>query len=204
MASIHVVKLGGSLMDLSDLPARLSQWMRGVDASQMLLVVGGGVAADVVREMDRAHGLGEERSHWLAIRAMEFNAHVVDAVMGEQVGMAGCLEDAEILWNEGKVAVVSPHMWLEQEEMIGKGIAHRWTFTSDSVAGHIAVQVGAARLTMLKSVLPRVGQSGCVTAQMMADQQIVDSEFPGVVKGLEDVWVCNLRGEGDGVRITVD
>jgi 5-(aminomethyl)-3-furanmethanol phosphate kinase len=204
MAGIHVVKLGGSLLDLSDLPARLNAWMRTVDDSQMLVVVGGGTSADVVREMDKLHKLGEQRSHWLAIRAMEFNAHVVDAVMGDRVGMAGSLGDAELLWGEGKAAVVSPHAWLEQEEMIGKGVGHRWTFTSDSIAGHIAARVEAGRLTMLKSVLPRRDENGKVTAQMMADQRIVDAEFPGVVKGLEEIWVCNLRSDGEGVRVAVD
>ncbi len=198
MAPIHVVKLGGSLMDLSDLPERFKVWRSGLSEARMLIVVGGGAAADVVRAMDARHRLGEAKSHWLAIRAMDFNARVVGAVLGEGYGFAGCLEEALVLWEEEKAVIVSPLAWLEGEEAAGYGIGHRWTFTSDSVAGHVAVRVGAARLTMLKSVLPAGKQ---VTAQSLADEGIVDREFPSVVKGLPEVWVCNLRGSGDGVRL---
>ncbi len=43
---------------------------------------------------------------------------------------------------------------LEREDAIGVRVPHRWTFTSDSVAAHIATRVGAEKLTVLKSTLP--------------------------------------------------
>jgi hypothetical protein len=70
-----VVKVGGSLFDLPDLGSRLQSWLDRLPTRQVLLVPGGGPTADVVRELDRRHGLGDERAHWLALRALMLNAY---------------------------------------------------------------------------------------------------------------------------------
>ena len=41
----------------------------------ILLIPGGGPTADAIRTFDKAHGLGEEASHWLALHALALNAH---------------------------------------------------------------------------------------------------------------------------------
>ena len=68
-----VVKVGGSLFDLPDLGTRLAAWLRQFEESNVLLVPGGGAAADAIRDFDRVHQLGEETSHWLAIQALSLN-----------------------------------------------------------------------------------------------------------------------------------
>ena len=44
--SPHVIKVGGSLLDLPDLPARLDRWLTARGGAKPMLVVGGGVVAD--------------------------------------------------------------------------------------------------------------------------------------------------------------
>ena len=73
----HVIKLGGSLLDLSGLAARLGRFLKNCSAHQRLLIVGGGGVADLVRQFDTLHHLGKEHGHWLAVRAMHFNTHLV-------------------------------------------------------------------------------------------------------------------------------
>ena len=73
-----VVKVGGSLFDHPRLGEGLRAYLNSLHPSEVLLVPGGGRLVDAVRELDRVHGLGEETSHWLAVRAMD--------VMGEVLG----------------------------------------------------------------------------------------------------------------------
>ena len=74
-SSVVVVKVGGSLYDLPDLGSRLRAWLTEQCAGDdVVLVPGGGGTADVIRHFDRVHGLGEETSHWLALRALTLNA----------------------------------------------------------------------------------------------------------------------------------
>src|ERR1051325_5490791 len=83
MSDCCVVKVGGSLFDLPDLRQRMQRFLGDLDAQRVLLVPGGGAAADVVRALDRVHGLGEEASHWLALQAMSVNARFLGALLPE-------------------------------------------------------------------------------------------------------------------------
>src|SRR5437763_15200228 len=79
-AELIVVKVGGSLYDLPDLGPRLAAWLETL-AGPTLLVPGGGTTADIVRDLDRCHGLGEAISHDLALRALTMNAWFLAALL---------------------------------------------------------------------------------------------------------------------------
>jgi aspartokinase-like uncharacterized kinase len=197
--AIHVVKLGGSLLDPGGPPAmleRFERWRRAEMGLRGLLVVGGGAAADIVRNMDAAFGLDQEQAHWLAIRAMEFNAFLVAAALKEVV-MVGAPEACAAAWAASRLAILNPLAWLRHEEEQGITIPHRWTFTSDSIAAHVASRLGAGRLTLLKSTLPR-GECG---PECAAGLGIVDEDFPAAVRGLPRVELVNLRSEGFERRV---
>ena len=72
-----VVKVGGSLFDHPRLGVGLREYLGSLAPSEVLLVPGGGAAAEAVRELDRVHRLGEEASHWLAIAAMDVMGSVL-------------------------------------------------------------------------------------------------------------------------------
>src|SRR4051812_13757164 len=78
-----VVKVGGSLYDLPDLGPRLRGWLRTLPAPAVLIVPGGGMAADVIRRLDQCHHLGVKTAHWLALRAMTLNAWFLSALLGD-------------------------------------------------------------------------------------------------------------------------
>ena len=67
-----VIKVGGSLFDWPGLPAALTRYLDARRSEARLAVIaGGGPAADIVRNLDRVHGLGEELSHQLALHALQ-------------------------------------------------------------------------------------------------------------------------------------
>lgn len=167
---VHVVKLGGSLLDVMDLPARLQGWMDAQGSATWVLVVGGGAAADVVRAWDRLHDVGPHRGHWLAVRAMHLNAECVAAVMDDAKMVSGPDDIDAALFN-----IVEPIAWLSRKD----DVPHRWSFTSDSIAAHVAKELGAARLTLLKSAAE--------------GDDLVDADFKVASRGIARVELINFR-----------
>jgi aspartokinase-like uncharacterized kinase len=133
-----VVKVGGSLFDLPDLGARLEKWLRALDCSDVILAAGGGAVADVVREMDRVHGLGEEKSHWLALESLRLTTSLLLALVPPEGRRSFRVQDlyAFACWDEGRPGC----------------LPHRWEVTSDSLAARVAEVIGEGELVLLKSV----------------------------------------------------
>lgn len=188
---VRVVKLGGSLLDLPDLPSRFDSYLKGLNSQglqRIVLIVGGGQAADVVRQYNRQHHLGDHDGHWLAVRAMAFNAHCVARVLS-RCQMVAVPDACHTAWQQGNVAVGEPVAWLQTMEEQGVVIPHRWSFTSDSIAAAIAVFMRAEGLTLLKSTLPK----GPLSRVQAAATRLVDDDFPTASATLKHVELVNLR-----------
>jgi aspartokinase-like uncharacterized kinase len=140
-----VVKVGGSLYDLPELGPRLCRWLDNLGAATVLLVPGGGAMADAVRDLDCRHRLGEERAHWLALRALSVNALLLEAL----VPGAALVPTPRDLPAR---AVLDPYTFLTADEGRPGCLAHAWHVTSDAVAARAAVVGGAACLYLLKSL----------------------------------------------------
>lgn len=185
---IHVVKLGGSLLDLPDLPQRLHTYFMALNEHRLVLLIGGGSAADVVRQFDALHNLGDEAGHWLAVRAMQLNAHLTANVLrGSQLVSDG--EECDAAWQAERLPVVDPLAWLERDEAQGHAVPHRWSFTSDSIAAHLAARLAASHLTLLKSASPRLSCDVREAARL----ELVDADLPAASCGIAHIELVNLR-----------
>ncbi len=173
-AGLTVVKVGGSLYDLPDLQSRLRRWLAEQTDGRVLLVPGGGATTDVVRRFDDVHGLGEEKAHWLALRALAANAVFLAALL-----------DATAVIEHPRDAVPGVSILdafafaaLDERQSPTRCLPHTWAATSDAVAARAAVVGGAARLVLLKSVtLPR--RIDWIEASR---RSFVDPVFPEVIR----------------------
>jgi 5-(aminomethyl)-3-furanmethanol phosphate kinase len=155
-----IVKVGGSLFQLPDLGPRLHCWLDRLGARPVLLVPGGGASADVVRTLDRVHGLGQEAAHWLALQALALNARfLAELVAGARIVADGMALAAD------EIAILDAHAFARADEGQPGCLAHSWDVTSDSVAARCAVRCGARRLVLLKSVEIPAGMSWHEAAQ---------------------------------------
>jgi aspartokinase-like uncharacterized kinase len=190
-APIEVVKVGGSLLDWPRLPDRLRGLLTPREGTRPVLVAGGGGAADVVRRLDAAHGLGEEVSHALALGALDLTAQVLAALVpGLSVAVAAGALDP--IWRQGRVPVLAPRLLLDVDEGSPGALPHRWEVTTDSIAARVAVLLGASSLLLLKSApLPE----GCDRSDA-ARLGLVDPAFEGASRGLPRVAYLDLRGGG--------
>lgn len=185
-----VVKVGGSLFDLPDLGERLRRLL--TPRPRALLVPGGGLTADAIRALDRIHRLGEEASHWLAIRALGLNAHVLARLLPE-ARVCTDLPGRETLgWH-----ILDPLPFFERDEANADRLPHQWHVTSDSLAVRVAVAAAATELLLLKSVDAPSGASWEEAARV----GVVDGYFPEAIRRAGPaltVRVVNGRGASAG------
>src|SRR5207302_9117839 len=146
-AGLAVVKVGGSLYDLPDLGPRLWSWLWTPAAARVLLVPGGGAAADAGRDLDRRHGRGEAAAHGLALRALTLNAWFLASLLPLPV-----LNPLSSPFTE-RFSLLDAHAFAAEDALRSPGaLPACWDATSDSVAARAAVVLGAGELVLLKSV----------------------------------------------------
>ncbi len=203
--STIIYKVGGSLLSLPDLSQRLRAVLAqpisfaaaaGEKSVKPLLVVGGGPVADVVRDWDKVHRLGDDLAHDLALRSMTFNAQLVAATL-KQARVASNRAEAEAAWSAGKIAVLASAEFVDQEERASHELLPRsWDVTSDSIAAYVAVHWPAAALVLLKSTaLPEA-----IDVQTAATHGLVDRYLPIVAGRVPNLGWSDLRAEKPIVR----
>ncbi len=191
MSELVVAKVGGSLLDWPGLPAALTAVLDACRDQRVVLIAGGGPIADCVRELDRCHGLGEERAHRLALHALDLSAHGCAALLPDRLRVTDSRAGLDAVWSQGAVPVLQPRRWLDEQERSGATalLPHCWDVTTDSIAAHLAVGLGAATLWLLKSVTV----TPPLDIQAVADRGIVDPHFPQACRGLPRILGVNLR-----------
>jgi hypothetical protein len=188
-----VLKVGGSLLDWPELPARLPGWLEARRSShpdeRFVLIAGGGPAADLVRVLDGVHDLGDATAHELAIQALSFTARILVALLLGAT-LVDRLETLGSVWSDGGLPVLIPGAVLAEIEQPGQEcLPPSWDVTSDSIAARIAVHLDADRLILLKSASLPAG-----TRRAEASLRgWVDPMFPHVARGLRCVEYLNLR-----------
>jgi aspartokinase-like uncharacterized kinase len=180
-----VIKVGGSLFDWPELGGRLRLWLHCLGRRELLLVPGGGATADVVREWDHTHSLGEERAHWLALRALTLNAHFLRELLPATV-VIGSLGECDAAWHGATIPILDAEAFARADEGQPGFLPHCWSVTSDSIAVRVARVAGGSRLVLLKSTGMPVG----ISWQEAGRQGLVDRCFAEMVgDGLEVQWV---------------
>lgn len=181
-----VVKVGGSLFTLADLPQRLQSIFDVREPGPVLLLAGGGSPANSIRELSRLHAISEHAAHWLAIRALSLQAHALGILLGD-LPVAQTLAECQSRWAEGeRLVILDP--WPELEQSAPGCLPEGWHVTSDSIAAFLAKQVGGKRLLLLKSV----GDENTPFTGEATRNQWVDPYFPVASAGLEVSWF-NVR-----------
>jgi 5-(aminomethyl)-3-furanmethanol phosphate kinase len=190
-----VVKVGGSLLTWPELPARLTRFLAhftGCDwcsNEEIVLIAGGGPAADVVRNMDQIHGLGNLRAHRLALSALDLTAELLAALVPGS-GVVHRPEAFRSIWNLGKIPIVSPASFLEEyDDRELDPLPANWNVTSDSIAARIATHLKSRCLFLLKSksLPPKTSLSEA------ASLGLVDPMFPAIARNLDLVVSVCLR-----------
>ena len=175
---LRIVKLGGSLLDLPGVADRLRTWLAGQPPAATLLVVGGGLLADAIRQAQRVHGLDDAAAHRLCLDVMGVTA----ALACELLPGATLVRRPDGIDRSapGRLQIVDVREFL----LAGADpLPQSWQVTSDSIAAHLAAFLGAEELVLLKSTLPRSELAELpASPRALADQGMVDDYFPCAVQ----------------------
>ena len=193
----NVIKVGGSLSQSPNLSNLMRTIAKTGCRHKVLIVPGGGVFADAVREYDCRFGLDKDASHWMAILAMDQYGCLLSSLVPDSELVQGLAEANKVL-AAGRIPVLLSYNLLSRTDEL----PHSWDVTSDSIAAWVAGRSDARQLTLLKSVDglfssdPSVHEEAVLLEEITRKQLIqcggVDSHLMSVLgEHRMQVWVIN-------------
>ncbi|MBW9223031.1 hypothetical protein KKP90_00305 [Methanothermococcus sp. SCGC AD-155-E23] len=213
--NLHLIKIGGSLaQDVKPLLNTLKS-ISGKD-NRIVVVPGGGMFAEAVRDLDREARLSNRASHRMALMAMDMMGVYLSDV--SHIRTVDTLYDAKAALLQGGIVVLLPsNVILSTDEL-----PHSWEVTSDSIALYIAKLLKLKRVIIATDVdgiydrYPGGKLLNTISAKSLRGFTSVDSYLPKlsmrygieciVVNGRYPERVVNaLRGREDiYTKIRVD
>lgn len=173
-----VVKLGGSLLGSPELPQWLETLIK-ISDGKVVIVPGGGVFADAVREAQQYSGVSDSVAHALALIAMDQYGILLAGMNAGIVTASSELEIAERGWQHRAIVWLPSKMVLADE-----GVPKNWQVTSDSLGAWLANKISAEQLILVKSKsLASYSNLPSVTAQTLIKDELIDSAFVDFLAG---------------------
>lgn len=170
--TVWVVKIGGSLLGSPELERWLGLFAKFSDGN-IIIVPGGGVFADAVRDAQKVSKISDACAHKLAVLAMD-QFGLLLANMNPDLAVARTeMEIDERTWQHRCI------VWLPSQMVLADdSIPKSWDVTSDSIAAWLAEKVDAQQLVLVKSDKPN-GAELCL--RMMTESGVVDEAFSDFV-----------------------
>lgn len=182
-----VIKLGGSLLGAPELARWLEILVKYSDG-KVVIVPGGGLFANSVREAQQISNMSDELAHQLALMAMDQFGLLLAGLNPELVTACSELELAERGWQHRGI------VWLPSKmAMADSTIPKSWQVTSDSLSAWLANKLGAEQLILVKSNPLMNYQIKAPTAlQHLVDDEVIDSQFVNFSTGKSfQAWALN-------------
>ena len=164
--SIRIIKLGGSLLRLTDLTTRIRDWLPRQSPMLNLCIVGGGRSVQKIK--DNACSLDSSATHWESIRQMDRHATELSQVSPDWAIFDSIQSIPPV--PSATLNFFKTEDWLRNS---GTCLPESWEVTSDSIAAILAQILAAHELVLLKSTLPPIEAE---LTQLM-DMEFVDRYF---------------------------
>ena len=166
--SMWVVKIGGSLLGSPELERWLEMVAKYGDG-KIVIVPGGGIFANAVREAQKISKISDACAHKLAVLAMD-QFGLMLANMNPKLATARTeCEIDERTWQHRGIVWLPSHMVLADDT-----IPQSWDVTSDSIAAWLAQKLDAKHLVLIKSDKPDENK---LELKTITESGLVDREF---------------------------
>ncbi|MEK9824949.1 MAG: uridylate kinase [Methylotenera sp.] len=182
-----MVKLGGSLIQSPELKNWLDTLVK-ISDGKLLIVPGGSVFADAVRDAQQYAQVSDATAHQLALLAMDQYGLLLAGMNSLLVTASSELEIAERGWQHRAIVWLPSQMVLADEH-----IPQNWQVTSDSLSAWIAEKINAEHLVIVKSADLSAYQNTLKT-ETLVEAQVLDQAFPEFVTDCSfKCWLLNKR-----------
>jgi hypothetical protein len=165
LTRIIVLKLSGHLINYINVVKKTIDVIKSMRDARFVLVPGGSIFADYVRDLQKTLGFDDDTAHWLAVKAMEMYAvMLINTIKDDAVAEASDLNEVNELLKEGRIPMVMPYRILRKRDVL----PHSWNVTSDSIAVLIASLLNAEMVILAKPVNGITDHSGKVIRRIKA------------------------------------
>jgi len=167
-----VIKIGGSLLGSPELERWLTLFAKFSDG-QIIIVPGGGLFADAVREAQKLSKISDACAHRLAVLAMDQFGLLLANMNTDLATARNEMELDERTWQHRCI------VWLPSQMVLADDtIPKSWDVTSDSIAAWLAQKVNAQQLILVKSDKPTESE---LSLRMMTSTGVIDEAFSDFV-----------------------
>lgn len=182
-----VVKLGGSLLGSPEL-ARWLDTLVKISDGKVLIVPGGGMFADAVRQAQETSLINDAVAHHLALLAMDQFGLLLAGMNPGLVTASSELEIAERGWQHRGIVWLPSRMVLADES-----IPKNWHVTSDSLSAWVANKIGSEHLVLVKSKdLANYAKTSPIAMQTLIADGLIDNAFAEFgAQSNAQMWVLN-------------
>ncbi len=154
------------------------------DKYDILIVPGGGIFADAVREIYSRFKIPEKTAHQMALLAMDQYGLLLKCLLMKYARVIFDISEATDCFKDGKIA-----LFMASRTMINnRALPKSWDVTSDSIAAYVAEQIRATKLLLIKSV---DGLYESVSSNLLS-KVLVDSLDSKVEPGCVDRHIQSL------------
>ena len=116
-----------------------------ISDGRIVIVPGGGIFADAVREAQSTVAFDDAAAHHMALLAMDQYALTLKSLQPRLTTAASELEISERSWQHRAIVWMPSKMVLADD-----AIPRNWSVTSDSLAAWLAHKINASRLVLVK------------------------------------------------------
>ena len=158
-----IIKIGGSWIKNANL-IKLIKLLVNLDNQKFIIVPGGGIFADSVREASKLNFLSEDQSHFLALKSTEIFGYMIKSL------------ENRIHITEKINSFKEKNLWLPSKILKNeRNFKKNWESTSDSVATWLYSNISSKGLIFIKSI--SLGIKNVYKIEALQKKNILDSNM---------------------------
>ncbi|NHI94147.1 MAG: hypothetical protein EAX96_16775 [Candidatus Lokiarchaeota archaeon] len=143
----YLLKIGGSLINHPKAFKKLMTELPGLfKRKKFVIITGGGILADKIRDLYKIYDLLDDNAHWMAIKTQDILASLINSQLDNSI----LVDDLSKLKNldTHQIPILEPYNILKQNDEL----PHSWDVTGDAIAIFLGIKMKLTNVILVKDV----------------------------------------------------